>query len=100
MNPEMLKFIAIAREVVTQPQRFYAKKIRRIKCLNPKAKIQYHYERIHRLYFEGGGSMDVTNDDIYDRGAAVGRWCVAESAQSSRSYFTPERFAEKFRFKK
>jgi hypothetical protein len=98
MNPQMQQFIATARRVTLRPAVYFAKRIRRVQCMNPKAKIQYHYDRIYRLYFIGGGYIDVTNDDLHFRGAKAGKWCVAESVDSSRSYYDEEQFRQQFNF--
>lgn len=97
MMPGMADFIATGAKVMTRPQEHTVKRITKIVRANPGQKICYHYEKIHRVTFEDGSSIEVSND--YIEGHAqfkVGGYVIATRPDFSFGFCTAEQFKEMY----
>jgi hypothetical protein len=101
MNPmktreeEFAEFAAGAVKVASKPQPFFAKRIKSVKCLNPREKISYHYERIHEMTFEDG-TVFVRGEDHWRRPGVQmkkGNWVLLLKPHFTEMYLTPDEFA-------
>lgn len=86
-----------AAPVTLRPVQHFAKQIREIVCLNPKAKIAYSYDRWYQVRFEDGTAIEV-NADYVERtsGMTAGSWVVAASPDMSWGVFTTQQLDEHY----
>lgn len=84
-HQEFTKFVDGAKPVTTRPKYAFAKRIAAVKCLNPNAKITYHYERAWEVTLEDGTSLSFSEDhgNRPGRELKVGSWVVVRPPETT-----------------
>ena len=93
-------FISNAALVQTRPVLWRAKRIKSVRCLNPRQKISYHYERVHRMTFGDGTTMTRCEDHWRRPGVQMkkGNYVLLLDAYCIERYVTPEELPHGYTF--